>query len=83
MRSGDIERYAQLADVSATGARIVTAAPPQAGSLVRLRFDSAAARSGVDSLARVVWATAGYRGRGGMIGVEFLVGASLAARNED
>lgn len=71
VKSGDVERYAKLADVSASGARVVTAAPPKVGETLSLAFSVAEFASPVAAEGRVVWRSAGFGGRGGIMGVAF------------
>ena len=61
-----------LADISLDGARLFTAAPPVIGRRVSMRFLLRAQGIEVRAEARVVWRSEGFRGRGGVMGVQFL-----------
>jgi len=69
---GEVDRYASLADISLDGARLFTAAPPVVGRRVTMRFLLRAKGTEVLAEARVVWRSEGFRGRGGVMGVQFL-----------
>jgi hypothetical protein len=81
LSDGVVDRYAALADVSLDGARVVTVAPPPVGTTVALRFRLQANGADVRAVARIVWRTEGFRGRGGVVGVHFanVVGAEAIA----
>jgi hypothetical protein len=76
---GDVDRFASLADISLDGARLFTAAPPVVGRRVSLRFSLRPRGAEVRAEARVVWRSEGFRGRGGVVGVQF---ASISAADE-
>ena len=67
-----MDRYASLADISLDGARLFTAAPPLVGRRVSLRFLLRARGVEVRAEARVAWRSEGFRGRGGVMGVQFV-----------
>ncbi len=69
---GKVERYASLADISLDGARLLTASPPLVGTTVTMRFRLHCKGNEVSAEARVVWRSEGFRGRGGVMGVEFI-----------
>ncbi len=71
VQDGLAERYAHLADIGEGGARVMTAGPPAVGERLQLRFLLAA--DTIEAQARVVWRIEGQGGRGGAMGVEFLV----------
>lgn len=66
-----VERFTRLSDLSLDGARILTAAPPTVGEQVRVRFKLPPTGREVSAAGRVVWASEGFRGRAGVLGVEF------------
>ncbi len=68
---GTVKRYASLSDLSLDGARILTAAPPMIGVSLGLRFKLRDSGEEVRAKARVIWRSEGFRGRGGVIGVQF------------
>ena len=47
------------------------AAPPDVGDEVAVRFRPRANDAEVQAVGTVVWRSAGFRGRGGVIGVQF------------
>lgn len=67
----NVERYVSLADLSASGARVMTATPPSVGERVELRFDLPSALEPLVAQGRVVWRAEGFRGRGGVMGLAF------------
>ncbi|MBI5508149.1 MAG: PilZ domain-containing protein [Deltaproteobacteria bacterium] len=72
LSDGAVERYTSLADVSLEGARVATVAPPPVGAVVTLRFRPRPQGGVVEAVARVVWRTEGFRGRGGVVGLHFV-----------
>lgn len=68
---GDVPRFASMRDVSMQGARVQTACPPEAGSFVIVRFKLGESSPEVEARARVVWSSAGFRGRAGVLGLSF------------
>ncbi len=64
-------RFAHLCDVSRQGALIRTALPPSTGTVVTLRLPDEDA-GWRETQAEVMWAAAGIRGRGGVMGVRFI-----------
>jgi hypothetical protein len=71
LSDGTVDRFASIADVSLDGARVFTAGPPPVGAAVGLRFRLRDTGVQVRATARVIWRTEGFRGRGGVIGVQF------------
>lgn len=67
---GAVDRYAQLADLSEGGARVVTAGPPAPGTRLSLTF-KLDDNEVIEAFARVVWRSEGFHGRGGLMGVQF------------
>jgi hypothetical protein len=74
VRDESVRRYACIEELSAGGARIVTAMPPQKGVTVEIQFPVPNGQS-VWVAAQVIWRTAGFQGRGGVMGVRFGVDA--------
>jgi len=68
---GEVKRYARVANLSAGGARIITAAPPAIGKTVTLTIFLAPTKKEITSRAVIVWRAEGIHGRGGFIGVRF------------
>lgn len=70
VRDDAVRRYACIEELSAGGARIVTAMPPAKGVTVEILFP---VRDGepVWIPAQIIWRTAGFQGRGGVMGVRF------------
>lgn len=68
---GRVERFAWLVELSAGGARIVTAAPPPVGQQLELTFALPEHAPLVCRGARVVWRAVGHWGRGGVMGLAF------------
>ncbi|HET6343623.1 MAG TPA: PilZ domain-containing protein [Myxococcota bacterium] len=70
-----VQRYACIEELSAGGARIVTAMPPQLGVSVRVLLPTEAANESPSQVwvpAQVIWRAAGFQGRGGVMGVRFV-----------
>ena len=67
----DIERFTRIVDLSCGGARVVTATPPGVGTRLGLRFALRPGGAEVEATAIVIWRVDGFRGRGGLMGVEF------------
>jgi hypothetical protein len=67
-----VERHTRIADLATGGARIFTASPPALGEILTVSFRLTDAGPQIDTQARVVWRSEGFRGRGGVIGVEFV-----------
>jgi len=65
-------RYVRLLDVCIGGARVEMVMPPEVGGQVQMRFQLRAEESPICATGTVVWRTAGFRGRGGVMGVHFM-----------
>ncbi len=74
-----VQRFTRIADLSVTGARILTASPPDVGEILTLSFQLSERGPRIDAEARVIWRSEGYRGRGGVIGVAFIALQNAAA----
>jgi hypothetical protein len=70
---GLVERFVMMADLSAEGARIQTAKPPNIGETVTVRLLLPVGDDPQDIIlrGRVVWRSEGYRDRGGLMGLAF------------
>lgn len=75
---GRILRYTHLVDIGLGGVRVLTAGPPEVGTTVELRFELLPVTGAIEATGRVVWRTAGFGGRGGVMAIEFshVAGAS-------
>lgn len=66
-----VDRFVSACELSAAGARLVTATPPRVGERITVRFDVPGSAPPAPLRARVVWRTEGFRGRGGVMGIAF------------
>ncbi len=77
LSDGKVDRYASLVDISADGARVLTVAPPPTTAMVTLRLRLPPGDEEISAVARVVWRSEGFRGRGGVLGMQFAQIAGL------
>lgn len=71
VRETHVERWARLADLSESGARVFTEVPPPVGTSLNVSFQLSEEGPKIEGMARVVWCSQGYGGRGGVMGIEF------------
>lgn len=72
LSDGRVQRFTRMVNVSVGGARVVTACPPPVGAVMSLSFQLSPDLPPISGQGVVVWRVEGHRGRGGVVGLEFL-----------